>query len=217
MRSAQTNEEMVAYFDHCAEQGLMLDFPPEEQMKLTRFFELWAIRPGSRVLEPGCGSGRLTAELSKSVGPEGEVYACDLSPGMLKLARARNLPPHVHFVRESVPNVQRPAAWFDRIICLNVFPHFAQPDQVLHEFARLLKPSGELWINHFEGSESLNRFHREAAPEVSDHALPCPYAMRQLMAEAGFQVDHIEDCTDYYRLKAVLVSKDKWKEQRDFL
>lgn len=202
MSGAQTNEEIAAFFDRCADRGLMLDFPPEERLKLAGFFEAWAIRPGSRVLEPGCGAGRLTEELAGAVGPAGEVYACDLSPGMLRRARARNLPPHVHFALGSALRVARPDGWFDRVICLNVFPHFARPAAALCEFARLLKPGGELWINHFEGSESLNRFHRGAAPEVSGHALPCPRLMQRLMAEAGFYVDRLEDGAESYRLKA---------------
>lgn len=203
MMSAQTDTEIAEFFDRCAEKRLMHDFPPEERVKLDRFLKMWNIEPGCRVLEPGCGSGRLTAELARAVGPEGEVYACDLSSGMLQLARARNLPPNVHFERESVLDVQRPDAWFDRIICLNVFPHFAWPERVLVRFAQLLKTGGELWINHFEGSESLNRFHHDAAPEVSNHALPCPHTMRWLMTGAGLQVDILEDCPEYYRLRAI--------------
>jgi ubiquinone/menaquinone biosynthesis C-methylase UbiE len=202
MESAQTNEEIAAFFDRCAEKKLMLDFPQEERAKLSRFFVLWAIPCGSRVLEPGCGAGRLTAELAKAVGPEGEVCACDLSPKMLQLARARNLPSHVRFECESVLDVQRPDAWFDRVICLNVFPHFAQIERVLGKFARLLKPDGELWINHFEGSAGLNCFHRRAAPEVSDHALPPLCEMERLMTSVRLRVCQLEDCAEHYILKA---------------
>lgn len=228
MPSARSDHELAAFFDRCAHKRLMTDFPGEELAKLEGFLELWDIKPGARILEPGCGSGRLTEVLARAAGPEGEVYACDVSGEMLRLARERfgegerfqqgehfregehvqesdgPLPPGVHFALESALAIQRPAAWFDRVICMNVFPHFSEPEKALREFARLLKPGGALWINHFEGRDSLNRFHHEAAPEVSDHVLPCPYTMRRLMDAAGLQIETLEDRPEGYWLKATL-------------
>jgi predicted methyltransferase len=37
----------------------------------------WGIKPGSRVLEVGCGQGDCTAVLATAVGPEGHVVAVD--------------------------------------------------------------------------------------------------------------------------------------------
>jgi demethylmenaquinone methyltransferase/2-methoxy-6-polyprenyl-1,4-benzoquinol methylase len=203
-RKPQTESEIAVFFDRVADQQLMVDFPEDERVKLEYFFSLWRLQPGERVLEPGSGSGRLTACLARAVGPQGEVYACDLSPKMLAIARNRRLPPQAHVVCESVMNIQRPEDWFDVVVCLNVFPHFADPSPVLREFARLLKPGGRLWVNHFEGSESLNRFHRDAAPEVSDHALPPGTEMRRLVEGAGFRIERFGDCAEHYILGAVL-------------
>jgi SAM-dependent methyltransferase len=47
-----------------------------------------ALRPGDRVLEIGCGTGRNFPYLRDAVGPGGQVYGVDLSPGMLTKARA---------------------------------------------------------------------------------------------------------------------------------
>lgn len=44
-------------------------------------------RPGDRVLEIGCGTGRNLAFLREAVGPAGHVYGVDLSQGMLDKAR----------------------------------------------------------------------------------------------------------------------------------
>src|SRR5690349_18636600 len=44
--------------------------------------DAWAIQPGAKVLEIGCGQGDLTAVLAHAVGPQGHVTACDLAaPG----------------------------------------------------------------------------------------------------------------------------------------
>jgi ubiquinone/menaquinone biosynthesis C-methylase UbiE len=198
----QVEQDVAEFFDYCAEQRWMEDFLPEEQKKLDSFLSQWNIQPGQRVLEPGCGSGRLTAVLAREVGPGGEVYACDLSAGMLHLARKREMPRQVHLVEESAIKLSRPNGWFDQVICSCVFPHFLAPDKVLEEFYRVLKTGGVLWITHFEGSRRLNQFHNQAAPEVADHTLLEKEAMLQLMQETGFQVNLFEDSEKHYILKA---------------
>jgi ubiquinone/menaquinone biosynthesis C-methylase UbiE len=46
------------------------------------------LKPGDRVLEVGCGTGRNLSHLVRAVGPRGHVYGVDLSEGMLREARA---------------------------------------------------------------------------------------------------------------------------------
>jgi demethylmenaquinone methyltransferase/2-methoxy-6-polyprenyl-1,4-benzoquinol methylase len=45
------------------------------------------LRPGDRVLEIGCGTGRNLPYLRKAVGPAGRVFGVDISHGMLAKAR----------------------------------------------------------------------------------------------------------------------------------
>ena len=44
-------------------------------------------KPGGRVLEIGCGTGRILPPLRAAVGPTGSVYGVDISAGMLAKAR----------------------------------------------------------------------------------------------------------------------------------
>jgi ubiquinone/menaquinone biosynthesis C-methylase UbiE len=50
--------------------------------------ERLSLRPGEKVLEVGCGTGRNFPYLSEAVGKTGRVYGVDLSPGMLRNGRA---------------------------------------------------------------------------------------------------------------------------------
>ncbi|GEM_PF-317650 len=200
---SQSNADLGKFFDRCAREGLMSDFEPGERPKLETFFSLWALRPEFRVLEPGCGAGRLTEQLAARIGAEGEVYSCDVSAEMLECARRRNLPAHVVFALAPAHAIERPDGWFDRIICLNVFPHFINREEVLREFARVLKPEGELWINHFEGHERLNEFHRKAGHEVAGHALPCRRGLEPLISGEGFQLVDFRDDDEMYYAKAM--------------
>ena len=202
MSEIHDDNAIATYFDQCAGAGLMYQFEPAEQVKLNAFLSEWDIAPGQRVLEPGCGSGRLTQALAKATGPSGEVYACDLSPAMIQLARERGMPGHVHLACGSTRHIARDGAWFDRIICLNVFPHILDKSGALTEFARVMKPSGRLWINHFRGRDDLNHFHQHAAAEVSSHQLPCAHTMRTLLDEAGFELLDLRDQAESYSLQA---------------
>ncbi len=47
-----------------------------------------ALGRGDSVLEIGCGTGRNFPYLREAVGPEGRIYGVDISPGMLRKARA---------------------------------------------------------------------------------------------------------------------------------
>ncbi len=203
MNTAEKDEEISAFFDRCAEQKLMYEFDSEEQDKLRLFLASWNVRPGQRVLEPGCGSGRLTQVLAEATAPDGEVYAGDLSPAMIHLAQERHMPSHVHLVCGPATSIERPDEWFDTVVCLNVFPHVMDKSGALREFARVLKASGNLWISHFSGRDELNRFHHHAASEVSNHMLPCPHTMRHMMQDAGFGIVELTDRTGVYSLHAV--------------
>jgi demethylmenaquinone methyltransferase/2-methoxy-6-polyprenyl-1,4-benzoquinol methylase len=59
--------------------------PPGIRPKTIARLEL---KPGDRVLEIGCGTGRNLALLRDAVGEDGRVYGVDLSEGMLGEARA---------------------------------------------------------------------------------------------------------------------------------
>jgi len=54
----------------------------------ARAVERLGLKPGDRVLEVGCGTGRNLPYLVKAVGPQGRVYGVDYSDGMLARARA---------------------------------------------------------------------------------------------------------------------------------
>jgi ubiquinone/menaquinone biosynthesis C-methylase UbiE len=122
---------------------------------------------------------------------------------MIRCAKARGLPPQAEFAVQSLNRLPEPDSVFDHVICLNVFPHFSNHPHALAQIARVLKPGGHLWINHFEGRDGLNKFHHEAAPEVAEHMLPDGVSMRGLMAGAGLELTELRDGPDVYMLHAV--------------
>jgi ubiquinone/menaquinone biosynthesis C-methylase UbiE len=57
----------------------------------TRAIELLELQPGARVLDVACGTGANFALIEQRIGPTGELVGIDLTPQMLRQARARVL------------------------------------------------------------------------------------------------------------------------------
>jgi ubiquinone/menaquinone biosynthesis C-methylase UbiE len=189
---------VAAFFDRCAIQGLMSEFESTDEERLARLFDLWRILPGQRVLEPGCGSGRLTARLARIVGHSGAVIGFDLSTEMLRIASRRKLPGHTALVRASVASIPVADAGFDRVICFNAFPHFEDVESATAEMKRVLRPGGRLWIAHLECREVVNQRHTEAADAVGGHLLPPSTALADLLKRHGFKILLCEESSGYW-------------------
>ena len=126
----------------------------------------------------------------------------DLSSEMVARAVARELPEHVTVLRGSVLGAPAGDGSFDAVICLNVFPHFADRGAALREFARVLRPGGRLWINHFANRDAINEFHHGCDPAVRDHLIPPDDVVHALLEESGFRVVSHHDDDPGYRLHA---------------
>lgn len=197
-------QDIARFFDDLATREILVEFDEEEKKKVAALLNRWDIQPGDRILEPGCGAGRLTALLADRVGPEGAVLAMDVSPGMIQKAQARNLPAQVELLCGSVYKTPRPDNSFDKILCFCVFPHLTRHTEALAEFARLLRPGGQIWINHLVSRTAINDHHRKVETVVSDHRLPDRNAIIKMLKKQGFGDIHLEDAPKGYALVATL-------------
>lgn len=203
MASVDRSDPLASYFDRCAAEGRMSRFSAEERWKLDAMLARWDVQPGDFVLEPGCGSGRLTELLADATGSAGAVVAADISHGMLSTATDRGLPPHVTLLRAEASMLPIAGETFHRVICFNVFPHFDNPASVIRELARVLRPGGSLWINHTMKKEEINRFHAELDRPVRSHRLPEPALFRDLFDHQGFAVLELGDRAEGFALHGV--------------
>ncbi|NLD62229.1 methyltransferase domain-containing protein [Candidatus Sumerlaeota bacterium] len=201
-----TDEEQAAFFDDCAEQNLMADFLPEEQDRFNEMYDKWQIKEGMTVIEPGCGQGRLTERLAKSVGKNGMVWACDLSSKMLNRAATRltaqGLMPQTKLFQGSILNMPLPLATADRVIMFSVYPHFADKAEVLRTAARAMNATGELWIAHLHNRQQMNEFHRNAGHVVENHILPDRDEIKATIEQAGLIFVDYEERDGWYTVHA---------------
>jgi SAM-dependent methyltransferase len=131
------------------------------------------VRPGARVLDAGCGSGRTLEEL----GRYGEVFGIELDPGAAEVARGRDRG-EVRIGRlEEMP-------WddghFDLITCLDVIEHTPDDRATLRELSRVCRPGGfllvtvpayqGLWSMHDVANHHYRRYSRSRLREAADEA-----------------------------------------------
>ena len=157
-----------------------------------------------RVLEPGCGTGRLTAILARWVGENGRVVALDISPAMIAACVSRLEPwgARVRLMNLAMEDLRLPPGFFHRVICHQVFPHFDRQQQALEVINRLMADDGVLVVAHFTSRDEINNTHRKAGTVVETDMLPDEAEMKSMMSAAGFEVDFFTDDELGYALRA---------------
>ena len=106
------------------------------------------LEPGERVLEVGCGTGVFLPGLAESTGPTGGVVGFDHSAAFLDEARKRlvssGLEERVELVQGDAHHLPFPDATFDAAHCERVLMHVEDPDRVIGEMRRVVRPGGRV-------------------------------------------------------------------------
>ena len=110
-----------------------------------------AVRPGMRILDVAGGTGDLSRQFARRVGPGGEVWLTDINGSMLSIGRDRLLDegqaqPVVRCDAERLPF---PEGYFDRCVVAFGLRNMTHKDRALAEMTRVLKPGGRLLVLEF--------------------------------------------------------------------
>lgn len=100
---------------------------------------------GQTVLDAGCGPGFLALDLARRVGPAGRVAAVDASERFVSHARAMaetNGIPHMDALVADAAHLPVSDAAADVALCRWLLMFVADPDRVVTEMARTLRPGG---------------------------------------------------------------------------
>lgn len=123
---------------------------PDEIEARASYLGLLGVAEGDRVLDIGCGSGVVTRELARRVGPRGCAIGVDQSPGLLAMARdlakADGLAGHTEFHEGSALALPFPDGDFDVAIAATVLSHIPDGGRAIPEIARVVRPGGRVGV-----------------------------------------------------------------------
>ena len=100
-----------------------------------------------KVLDIGCGPGRLTIPIADQIGPQGEVVAMDIQPGMLRRAQEKAQAANLHniqFLQAGAGEAKLGRSQYDRALLVTVLGEIPDREAALKEIFDALKPGGIL-------------------------------------------------------------------------
>jgi ubiquinone/menaquinone biosynthesis C-methylase UbiE len=164
--------------------------PPIDLAVIADFAASLPSAEPTRVLDAGCGTGRLTGHLP-TLNPAIEAVGVDLSPAMLAHARERN--PGIPFVEADLSALPFGDGHFHGIFAwysiIHTPPH-ALP-ALFREFARVLRPGGMLLLGYQSGvGERVRSGAYGSDVELHAYLHHTPY-VQAASAEAGLTVDTV--------------------------
>jgi len=117
-------------------------WPQEEPL-----FRRYALPPGARILDAGCGTGEVSSRLAR-LFPGAEVLGIDILDTHLELARSlyADLAPRLRFEHRSIFQTDLPDHRFELTVCRHVLQSIPHPERALAELLRVTVPGGRLHL-----------------------------------------------------------------------
>ncbi len=112
---------------------------------------------GKKILDFGCSTGNMAVELAKEVGEKGKVHATEISMGSLnfakKHAKKHNVHKNIIFLLEDPSKrheFHRAIDKMDGVVSIGTIGYLNEPDKVLHELNRRIKPKGKVYFVDYD-------------------------------------------------------------------
>jgi len=169
------------------------------EAEAARLAELLALEPGMTVGEVGGGSGEMSIQMARHVGPTGHVFVNELDAERLDEIHetvAESAAQNITVIEGSADDTHLPAACCDAIYMRRVYHHLTDPQEINASLFRALRPGGRLAVIDFAPDQAIFfvRWFAERPEGVSEdrggHGVPRRIVSEEL-AEAGFQQERV--------------------------
>ena len=122
---------------------------------LTQFQEWLANR--DRILDAGCGNGRVTALLNANTSEKHAIVGIDLSSAEIASKNLSNLS-NIEIHKKNLLGDLSDLGSFDLIYCQEVLHHTSDPKSSFSNLCKLLKPFGEIAIYVYKKKAPLREY-----------------------------------------------------------
>ena len=126
-----------------------LDNPFSNINRASTIIKNLELKESMKILDAGCGPGRLTIPVARAVGPEGEVVAMDIQAGMLSWTEKKAQDAHltnIRFLHAGIGEHKLEHNSFDRVLLVTVLGEIPDQKAALKEIFDVLKPGGILSV-----------------------------------------------------------------------
>jgi ubiquinone/menaquinone biosynthesis C-methylase UbiE len=172
---------------------------PQESVLYARY----ALPAGARILDVGCGTGEATVRLAARFPGATTVIGVDLMPELLNVAIHDHgaLAPRVQFEQGDGFALRYATGEFDLVVCRHVTQLLPNPEILLAELYRVLKPGGWLHVIsedygmiHFptrHGVDPDQLWHRAVVPFTDSQHTDARIGRRTLPMLRAIGLEHV--------------------------
>ncbi len=149
----------------------------EEEERLSKLIELLDLKSGSTAADIGAGSGVLTEQLARCVGPKGKVYAVDIQDEMLALTRERMKQEGLDNVETVLGEITSPKLKdesVDLMLLVDVYHEFSHPYEMTEAMSQALRPGGRIVLVEYRKEDPrvpIKEVHKMSEAQVKKELL----------------------------------------------
>ena len=196
---------------------------PDQMQVNAKIREVLAPAPGERLLEVGSGTGVLCRLMAPDVAPDGQVIGLEASPLFAAVARCyaleHGLSDRVRYVvgmAEALPYADN---GFDGAFAARLLLHVAEPEVVVREMARVVRPGGRIVLMDWDfDTVAVDHPDRELTRRLlhwrADHHGGDNWSGRRLLARmvaAGLRDVSITPVAVVARDKGAALTQSLWR------
>jgi ubiquinone/menaquinone biosynthesis C-methylase UbiE len=198
LSNSSTQVKPVSYIMEGLEESLRLDQKTDSTI-VARQAQRAGIKPGMRVADMGCGSGKTTSVLFDLVGPQGRAVGLDFSPNRCEFAESHYAAPGIKFVCRDVRDPLNDLGSFDFVWVRFLLEYYlSESFEMVQHISNCLKPGGVLCLidldhnclNHYGMPERLEKSLEELTALALEKVNFDPWAGRKLYSflyDLGFK------------------------------
>jgi ubiquinone/menaquinone biosynthesis C-methylase UbiE len=147
-------------------------------LDIERAMDAAGVAPGMTVGEAGAGDGYFTLPMARRVGPDGAVYANDISRRALDSLAAnarREKLPNVHTVEGAVDDPLFPRKDLELVVVVHAFHDFSRPVDWLVNVKKYLRPGGAVAIIDIDPAQGQHESHFWTRERILGYAASAGY------------------------------------------